>query len=163
MNTRRLVLSFLLTLGVGAPLALTAEGADDPEIEVAPRFVETAAVASVDLRATVIRSTSRLVEIRVTGKNTGDEPVDTKVEVVARRSGAGSEMARMAPRPEIVARRSVTIHAAPGQEIDQVVTFDKLKLGSAKGLKKRPVYATVFASSETASRSLAMAFDDVLE
>lgn len=163
MNTRRLVLSFLLTLGVGAPLALTAEGADGPEIQVAPRFVDTAAVASLDLRATVVRSTSRLVEIRVTGKNGGDEAVDAKVEVVARRSGPGSEMARMAPRPEIVARRSISVHAGPGETIDQVVTFDKLKLGSAKGLKKRPVYASVFTDSKAADRSLAMAFDDVLE
>lgn len=159
MNTRRIALAFLFTLGVGAPLALTAETDGPPEIEIAPRFVESATIAALELEATVVKSTSRLVQVRITGKNAGAEPVDAQIEVVARRSAEGSEMARMPPQPEVVARRSVSIQVGAGEELDQVVTFDKLHLGSARGLKQRPVYASLFTSAEHADAALALAFD----
>lgn len=154
MNLRRVALSFLVASIVTAPLILTAEEEADPAVDVAPRFVDRVDVASLNLRAKVLKTTPTSVQIRLTGRNAGDTAVEASVEVVARRSAAGSEMARMMPRPEVVAKRTVPLVVAPGAAVDQVVTIDRLKLGSKRSLKRRPVYAAVYGSGQAAQAAM---------
>lgn len=154
MNLRRVVLSFLVTSIVAAPLILTAEEEGEPTVQVAPRFVDHADVASLHLKAKVVSSTRSAVRIHLTGRNAGDAPVEASVEVVARRAAKGSEFARMMPKPEIVARRAVPLVVAPGAEVDQIVTIDGLKLGNKRALKRRPIHAAVYSSDKDANAAM---------
>jgi hypothetical protein len=51
---------------------------------------------------------------------------------------------------------------APGENVDRLVVIDKLKLGSKKGLKRRPVHASVFGSKAQAQAALAQRFNTIL-